>query len=94
MVSLQESNPVLTMETLQLKQSLHELIEQIGDTRLLEAVYTLLSQTKSSASNETDFGLNTQQKALLDQAIAECDANPNGGESWETVRTRILASGK
>ncbi len=82
------------METLQLKQSLHELIEQIGDTRLLEAVYTLLSQTKSSASNETDFGLNTQQKALLDQAIAECDANPNGGESWETVRTRILASGK
>ena len=32
--------------------------------------------------------------ALLDQAIAECDANPNGGESWEKVRTRILASRK
>ena len=79
------------METLQLKRSLHELIECIADKRMLEAVHAILNQSRL-ASAEADFTLDPWQKALLEEAIAECDANPDGGESWETVKTRILAS--
>lgn len=76
---------------------------QINRLSLLEKVVqkiihtqneTFLSTIEALVENETDFVLNPQQQALLDQAIAECDANPNGGESWEKVRTRILASRK
>ncbi len=82
------------METLQLKQNLHELIEQTANSHLLEAVYTILSQTSPDVQAEKGFALNPTQNMILEQAIAECEADPDGGESWETVRTRILSSRK
>ena len=76
---------------------------QINRLSLLEKVVqkiihtqneTFLAQIEALVEHETDFVLNPQQKAQLEQTIAECDANPNGGESWETVKARILASRK
>jgi len=78
------------METLQLKRNLHELIEQISDNRLLEAVYTLLNQTPSAQKPiEDDVEWDEATRKLVDERIAHYKAHPEEGDSWPNVKARI-----
>jgi len=42
-----------------------------------------------SASPPADFPLTPEQEKLLDARLAEADANPEGGLTWEEVVARI-----
>ncbi len=78
------------METLQLKQSLHELIERIADNQLLEAVHTLLLQAKSEPKSATgEWALDEATRKMLDERIAHHKAHPEEGDSWPNVKARI-----
>ncbi len=61
------------MSTQVLKNSLHELIDQISDDTILEAVYTLLAKQKVA---QTDFWerLTPLQRADIEAGIADLEA--------------------
>ena len=45
----------------------------------------------SSEQNEQDE-LTDEQRALIEERLAELDENPEAGDSWEVVKARILES--
>lgn len=61
------------MSEVELKLSLHQMIDGVTDTRVLEAVYTLLS--KATANSEDDWynSLTDEAKASIDRGLD--DAN-------------------
>ncbi|MES2800198.1 MAG: hypothetical protein V4638_09300 [Bacteroidota bacterium] len=61
------------MSTSELKLNLHQLIDGVSDSSILEAVYTLLS--KASAGSEDDWyeSLSDKAKASIQQGIEDAD---------------------
>lgn len=57
------------MSTVELKLNLHQLIDGVNDTSILEAVYTLLS--KASASSEGDWyeSLSKEAKVSIERGL-------------------------
>ncbi len=65
------------------KYKLIEKIVQLEDDALLEEVSALLE------SRRPDYQLPESHKQLLDQRLAEDDAQPEAGEDWRTVLSRV-----
>ena len=61
------------MSTVELKLSLHQLIDGVSDNSVLEAVYTLLS--KATANQEADWynSLSDEDKASIELGIQQAD---------------------
>jgi predicted transcriptional regulator len=59
------------MSTVELKLSLHQLIDGVSDNSVLEAVYTLLS--KATASQEEDWYnlLSEKEKASIERGLED-----------------------
>ncbi|RLD61351.1 MAG: hypothetical protein DRJ05_02815 [Bacteroidetes bacterium] len=59
------------MDTIELKADLHSMIDQVNDTRLLQAIRALISR----GSGETDWfdDLSKEEQGLLEQGIRESD---------------------
>ncbi len=60
-----------------------ERIVQLEDDTLLEEVSALLE------SRHPDYQLLESHKQLLDQRLAEDDAQPGAGDDWRTVLSRV-----
>ncbi len=60
------------MSTLELKSSLHRLIDEVQDSKTLKAIHTLLSKKETI---EVDFWdeLPDAQKASVERGIAQAD---------------------
>jgi predicted transcriptional regulator len=60
------------MSTAELKSSLHQLIEDVQDSKILKAIYTLLSKKETL---EVDFWdeLSDAQKASVERGITQAD---------------------
>ncbi len=65
------------------KYKLIEKIVQLEDDALLEEVSALLE------SRQSNYQLPESHKQLLDQRLAEDDAQPGAGEDWRAVLGRI-----
>ena len=61
------------MSTLELRSSLHVLIDQIDDNEVLQAIHKLLEE---KANADVDFWdeLSVEQKESIDRGIADLDA--------------------
>ncbi len=59
-----------------------------GRDSALYGVMTRMDDAENSAQEETT----QEQLAELDRRLAELDEHPEAGESWDTVRARILDS--
>ena len=77
------------METLQLKQNLHEMIDRIADNRVLEAIHTLLLQVKHEDTAADEWVTNEATRKTFDERIAYHKAHPDEGDSWPNVKARI-----
>lgn len=51
------------MTTSALKKQIHKVVDNIEDTSFLKAVYSILNEK----SNEKEFSLSAEQKAMLDE---------------------------
>lgn len=60
------------MSTAEIKSSLHQLIDEVQDSKMLKAIYTLLSKNKVV---EVDFWdeLSDAQKASVERGLAQAD---------------------
>jgi putative addiction module component (TIGR02574 family) len=56
-----------------------------------EYVGAMTRRDDAEHSEQVEF-LDEDQLAELEKRLAELDENPEPGESWETVRARILAT--
>ncbi|WP_300661021.1 hypothetical protein [Fluviicola sp.] len=63
------------MSTVDLKLSLHQLIDGVSDNTVLEAVYTLLS--KATANQEEDWynALSEEAKASIERGLDDLENN-------------------
>ena len=61
------------MSTLELKSNLHNLIDAVDDSKILNAIYALLS--KKTTAKEVDFWneFSEEQKAEIKESIAQAD---------------------
>ena len=60
------------MSTVELKLSLHQLIDGVSDDSILEAVYTLLSKASLNQSDAYDI-LSKEAKASIQRGINDAD---------------------
>lgn len=72
------------MSTIEIKEHLHEYIDQ-ADERMLKLLYTMAQ----SDLEEREDQLNDAHIKILDERIASHKANPEAGSSWEEVKARI-----
>jgi putative addiction module component (TIGR02574 family) len=70
----------------ELKTELQQLIDQLDDEKMLEAVYTILS-SQSPIKELTD-----EQKAELDKRLEQHEAGESESYSWEEVKKRVRSS--
>ncbi|MCC6700079.1 MAG: hypothetical protein IT221_01050 [Fluviicola sp.] len=61
------------MGTVELKTSLHQLIEGVTDNSVLEAVYTLLSKATNNAGDDWYNSLSDEEKAAIDRGLNDAD---------------------
>ena len=63
------------MSTIELKSSLHNLIDTINDSKTLKAIYTLLKKNSAaSKTNQLDWdSLSDAEKKAIDKAIKQAD---------------------
>lgn len=69
-----------------LKDNLHQIIDQVEDVRILEAVYTILEK---ELQKEISIELSDSQRQLLDERLSSYKNNFSIGDSWESVKARI-----
>lgn len=84
-LTLHKTDNVMKMPQ-NIKEELYKIIAKVEDTRILEAVYTILER---ELEKETDLDLSEEHKRILDERIASHKANPTTGDDWETVKERI-----
>lgn len=73
------------MSKVELKLSLHQLIDGVTDTSILEAVYTLLS--KATANTEDDW-----YNSLSDEAKASIDRGLDDLKNGKTITHEVAMS--
>ncbi len=69
------------MDTIELREELHHLIDQ-ADDKLLEIILTMMLPEKAG-----QYELTESQKAILDDRLK--GLNEESGSSWEEVKSRI-----
>lgn len=68
-------------------------LQRLGiDKMSLEERYDLVDEIIVSIGK--DFVMPDWHKELLDERIAEAEANPGVGSSWEEVKSRLLKKSK
>lgn len=71
------------MGAAQLKEELYQFIER-GDNKLIKMLYAVAKEY-----SEEDYELTDAHKAILDERLADYEANPTIGSSWKEVKARI-----
>ncbi|MFT4834717.1 MAG: putative addiction module component (TIGR02574 family) [Marinoscillum sp.] len=71
------------METIELREELHHLIDQ-ADDKLLEIILTMMLPKKVG-----QYELTESQKAILDDRLKKI--NDESGSGWDEVKARIRA---
>jgi hypothetical protein len=61
------------MSTVELKLSLHQLIDGVSDNSVLEAVYTLLSKATANQQEDWYHSLSDEDKAAIELGIQQAD---------------------
>jgi hypothetical protein len=72
------------MSTIEVKEHLHEYIDQ-ADERMLK----LLCPMAQADLEEREYQLSDTHIKILDERIALHKADPEAGSSWEEVKARI-----
>lgn len=74
------------MSTAELREDLHQMIDQ-ADDRVLNMIHAMLH---ADMAEPEEYELSDAHKAILDERIAAHERNPQAGSDWETVKARIL----
>ena len=74
----------INMGTHQIRELLHEYINK-ADERLINLMYAMVQ----ADMNEDDYELSATHKKILDERIADHEASPSSGSSWNEVKARI-----
>ena len=79
------------MKTSAIKKSIHEAVDKIEDTNLLQAFYTILEK---QADAEIEYDLTPEQKKELDKRLTN-HKNGNGKTyPWNEVKKRLTKRAK
>ena len=65
------------MGTVELKSNLHQLIDGIQNTKLLESLYDMLSERKNAKSGSLWYDLSPEQKNEVLDAFEESENSEN-----------------
>jgi len=73
------------MRTAEMRQALHEFINQ-ADDRVLKLIYGMM---KADTDDDNDYMLSDAHRQILDERLAAHEAAPTEGSSWEDVKSRL-----
>lgn len=73
------------MGTTEMRQALHEFINQ-ADDRVLKLIYGMM---KADTDGDNDYMLSDAHRQILDERLAAHEAAPAEGSSWEDVKSRL-----
>jgi putative addiction module component (TIGR02574 family) len=72
------------MGAAKIREELHQFIDH-ADERILNLIYAMMK----ADVEDGDYTLSESHRQLLDERIADHEASPEEGSSWEDVKARI-----
>ncbi|MGD1846909.1 MAG: addiction module protein [Salibacteraceae bacterium] len=78
----------LDMTSANLRSNIMQLVNGIQDQQVLETILEILQKLRLQEKEES-APLTESQKRLLDERLAELDANGEKGISWEELQAKM-----